>query len=283
MVSLFTHRIILFLFVLCQHLRATEASSRWSDIKSSKLTLKHIGNQLDQKNSQRISILLRGGATDRILQDIGEHIQKLLNGGQIFLNRLEPQVTDIFATTENKYLSYPTPIRALLVINIAVFIAWQIFPEFMLKNFTESKDNLLKSRYWVYITHAFSHFSLLHLISNMIWLTSIGTAVANSLQPHVFYSIVGFSALLSGIFSTISRKFSLVFWPRNRRNVRSNKITLGFSGINTALFFIYAILYPNAQLSILNSSPMPSGIALKRFIAIGQFMIIVHHYFHDQY
>jgi membrane associated rhomboid family serine protease len=269
MVSLFyTYRIILCVFVLCQHSQVAEASSRWPSIKS-KVPLRYIGKRVEEKSSRRISILLRGGATDKILEDIGDHFQKLLNGGQRIINRLKPQVLDMISTSENNFLSYPTPIRALLVINIAVFITWQIFPEFMFKNFTESKNNLQKSRYWTCITQAFSHSNLLHLISNMLCLTSIGTAVASSLQPHVFYSLVGFSALLSGIFSTISRKFSLIFWPANRRKLRSNKITLGFSGVNTALLFIYTILYPNVQLSILNSDPMPSEIALKRLIAIG--------------
>jgi hypothetical protein len=95
--------------------------------------------------------------------------------------------------------SLSIPVQTCLVINVAVWILWKISSkQWMINNFTENKENLNQKRVWTYDTHAFSHDSLMHLIANMVCLTSIGPEIAELITAQQFFVIVVTSAISSG-------------------------------------------------------------------------------------
>ena len=167
-----------------------------------------------------------------------------------------------------RFQSFEWPIQVCLVLNVVVFLAWQIIPErFMIENFTESKQNLAAKRYWTLFTYAFSHISITHLLMNMACLTSIGPSLLQKMRPKVLFGVVASTSILAGVFAAILRPFHLLFWPQRRRQHRGDhQIALGFSGVNSALLYLFAVTNPLSQLSFMNFPPMPAQRAVKNLI-----------------
>lgn len=66
-------------------------------------------------------------------------------------------------------------------------------------------DPLLKFEFWRYFTHIFMHFSLMHILFNLLWWWYLGGAVEKHLGSGKLIVITVISALLSGF---IQHKFS---------------------------------------------------------------------------
>jgi hypothetical protein len=113
--------------------------------------------------------------------------------------------TELFSDTQlfqrqffRWYNGLPGPIQTLLLFNIGVWTLWRFNTKDMMKHFTESQENLSQNRLWTYVTHAFSRYSLGHLIANMVVLVSIGSEVAEMVPTEQFYMITAASAVMSG-------------------------------------------------------------------------------------
>jgi membrane associated rhomboid family serine protease len=147
-----------------------------------------------------------------------------------------------------------------LVVNIAVFVAWQILPRrFMIENFTLS-HNLFGKRYWTLVTYAFSHETLDHLLANMACLVSFGPTVVQKLGPTMMYQTVAGTSIFAGIFAMFLQPFHLMFWPQQYRE--AHQVSLGFSGVNAAILYLFAEINPRAKLIAKNLPSMPAKRAV---------------------
>jgi membrane associated rhomboid family serine protease len=223
------------------------------------------------------ALQIRGGkrAFYSILKDDVRSILKFSYATLQDLSGLQKSVGDWL-------LGLPAPVRVCVVINFIAWLCWRFNAAFMKKNFAESRENLSKLRIWTYVTHAFSHYSLLHFFFNMSFLVSIGVPVANKLSDAKFLGVVLGSAVLSGVGMAVTRPIHRILHTMRKtlffRNTlfvplpdAINKMTIGFSGVNAALMYLLATYFPNAKLVVFGFSSdtaFPASIALQRLYLI---------------
>ena len=94
----------------------------------------------------------------------------------------------------------------VMIACVVVFIAMQILgdQEVMLW-LAWPFDPTLKFEFWRYFTHALMHFSLMHILFNLLWWWYLGGAVEKRLGSGKLIVITLISALLSGY---VQQKFS---------------------------------------------------------------------------
>lgn len=136
-------------------------------------------------------------------------------------------------------------IQLLAILNFAIFLAWQILPnEFMEQHFINSAKNDRAHRWWSGFLSTYSHFSLSHIGANLCCLSIFGPPSYTYLGPARFFILIVFSSFASMIIPKLWNKSGLV--SKKSREVMS----LGFSGVNSALFVVYATARPKEQISM---------------------------------
>mmetsp|Transcript_18591 Transcript_18591/g.18681 ORF Transcript_18591/g.18681 Transcript_18591/m.18681 type:complete len:307 (+) Transcript_18591:111-1031(+) len=160
------------------------------------------------------------------------------------------------------FLSFKPPLRVIFMINIVGWCAWQIFPEYMAKHALLCTEND-KARWWTWITSAFSHQSLSHLVANMSSLSLTGPPVLSLLGLKRFSQLIAFSVFASSLSGRLSQHFSLMLRSHHIRQASKRQASLGFSGVNCALFVFYTIANPDAVLSVGGSPPLSCAAALQ--------------------
>jgi membrane associated rhomboid family serine protease len=154
-------------------------------------------------------------------------------------------------------------VRIIILINIAVFAAWQFGSEstveFLNQNFLISLESLREGRYWTLITSVFSHNWLIHLLVNMFVLNSFGPILHRVLGPKrfiVFY-------LGAGIISSLSH--SLVSgYLMGRPEMRA----LGASGSIAGLILLFSLMFPKERILLFAIIPMPALVGALAFVGL---------------
>jgi membrane associated rhomboid family serine protease len=154
--------------------------------------------------------------------------------------------------------------RILILINIVVFIAWQLAKKnssvnFMAENFLVSWTSLLEGRYWTLLTSVFSHISLMHIFFNMFVLSSFGPVVEDVLGQARFLKFY----LVAGIFSSFCHAFvskTLLHAP--------DLPALGASGAISGMIFLFAFLFPKQKIYLFAVLPIPAIWAALVFVGI---------------
>jgi len=207
---------------------------------------------------------LRGGNTFPPSSRITDELLDISNS----LRQLDLPKTAILL--QKQFQSFAWPIQLCLAINVLVFVAWQLLPSnFMTNHFAERKKNLREGRLYTIMTFAFSHMSAHHLFFNMICLTSFGPALLSKLRPKVVMGMIVSSSIVSGLVTVLLRPLQLLFWPQQRRKiVQESQLTIGFSGVNAALLYFYALLNPQSLLSVANFPPLPAVEAIQKLIGL---------------
>ena len=141
--------------------------------------------------------------------------------------------------------SHPS-IQFLAIINTLIWVIWNV-PElkgFMNDNFLDSAANSRKGRWWSGFLSSFSHQTMTHLFGNLSCLTIFGPPTYQFLGKERYIIFILLSAVLSLQIEAKWRdsKFS----SPKLREISS----LGFSGINSALFIIYAHTRPKDLISV---------------------------------
>jgi len=164
----------------------------------------------------------------------------------------------ITAQTENLFLnavnsvfsSKSAPVQYLGLINIIIFFMWSFNneSEFMLKNFISSPQNRKMGYWWSDFLSSFSQIEPYHLAGNLAALTIFGPPSVTYLGEARFYSFVTLSVLLGNWFQGVWRNSQFAI-----KRIKSAS-SLGFSGINSALFVIYAIYCPENLISYDNKT-----------------------------
>ncbi|HCO7977709.1 TPA: rhomboid family intramembrane serine protease GlpG, partial [Escherichia coli] len=161
----------------------------------------------------------------------------------------------------------------VMIACVVVFIAMQILgdQEVMLW-LAWPFDPTLKFEFWRYFTHALMHFSLMHILFNLLWWWYLGGAVEKRLGSGKLIVITLISALLSGY---VQQKFSGpwfgglsgvvyalmgYFWLRGERDPQSG-IYLQRGLIIFALIWIVAGWFDLFGMSMANGAHI-AGLAV---------------------
>jgi membrane associated rhomboid family serine protease len=156
-------------------------------------------------------------------------------------------------------------IRTIILINVAVFLAWGISSTagmeslFMENNFLVSWQGLAEGRYWILLTSVFSHNMLFHLLINMFVLNSFGPIVLQSLGLKRFLQFY----LGAGIFSSFCHA-AVSAWVLHQPELPA----LGASGAIAGLILLFSLLYPREKILLLGVIPMPAIWGALAFVAL---------------
>jgi len=162
------------------------------------------------------------------------------------------------------YLGLPAAIRALITINVAIFI-FQV----ILGIFSPAYSNALINAFafypdwqtalfqpWRMVTYMFLHGSTFHLIFNMLWLWWMGRAVEESLGPRTF-SVIFLGAGIGGVLFNIAAAPLLGFNP-----------VIGASGAVYGIMVAFAMLYPTMPIMLILLPPIQARYVVAGLIAI---------------
>lgn len=148
-------------------------------------------------------------------------------------------------------------IRAIVLINVFVFLAWSLstyqgFVPFMMDHFTVSWMGLLEGRYWTLVTSVFSHSAFLHLFINMYVLYGFGMALKALLgrtQFVLFYLLAG----VTGSFMHAVLSLLVTNSPAQP--------ALGASGAIAGIILFFSLSFPKEKLLLLGIIPIRAGWA----------------------
>jgi membrane associated rhomboid family serine protease len=146
------------------------------------------------------------------------------------------------------YDTLPETIQFCLLINAAFYIGWKLYETQMAKHATSSDENLSSGRVWSLLLSAFSHKSLLHLALNMYGFLSIGPTLLRAMGVRLFLISVITAAVFSSLLPLLYNRVVVRLFPGSRRlAAKKFEVHLGFSGVNSALLLLYALIQPHAQ------------------------------------
>jgi len=145
-------------------------------------------------------------------------------------------------------------IAILVVLNVLVFIAWQMVSSemqfnFMAENFLVSWNALVQGRPWTLITSVFSHNAFYHILLNMIALISFGRIMVKVLGKKkfiIFYLIAGIVGSL--VHSLVS--LTLIGDPSLN--------ALGASGAICGVILLFSLIFPLEKILIMGIIPIRS-------------------------
>ncbi|MCW9707164.1 rhomboid family intramembrane serine protease [Fodinibius salsisoli] len=167
------------------------------------------------------------------------------------------------------YWAMPVAIRALITLNVAVFIL-QIF----LQIFSSSYSNALIQAFafypdwqtalfqpWRMVTYMFLHGGAFHLLFNMLWLWWMGRAVEESLGPRTFTVIYLGAGLGGALFDVMLAPF-LGFNP-----------VIGASGAVYGIMVSFAMLFPTMPIMLFLLPPIQARYVVAGLIAIDMLLV----------
>ena len=165
-------------------------------------------------------------------------------------------------TSGSLWLSGVTPVlKAILAVNIAVFLAQWLSPEFrgfMEAHLEASSDAILRRGHiWQLITAPFVHVNGLHILINMLFLWIFGREV------EALYSSRDFA----GMYLTAAAVSTLCWAVLDALVLRSGVSMVGASGAVFAVFVVYALYHWRREVLLFFVIPMPIWALLA--IALG--------------
>lgn len=153
-------------------------------------------------------------------------------------------------------------VRWLLIANVGVFLLWS-FPvlgaSIMTENLLVSWSLLAEGRVWVLLTSVFSHNLLLHLLVNMVVLTSFGTPMEQIMGSGRFLRFFLLAGVVASIAHAATSRF-LLDQPELR--------ALGASGALAGVLMLFSFSFPKAKVLLFFFVPLPAIVAALAFVAI---------------
>ena len=148
-----------------------------------------------------------------------------------------------------------------MIINIILFVATLINEEFMVRNFALFYPASQYFRPWQILTHMFMHGGVWHIVFNMYALVMFGSIIERTIGEKKFlilYFVCGLGAvaLHLGVQYIQAQTFLSGIANGNATaaaNYAALKMTptLGASGAIYGLLIAYAMLFPDARLSLI--------------------------------
>lgn len=149
-------------------------------------------------------------------------------------DEIDKVISDIFSMLVYDNLI----IRSVVLMNLLIFLSWCLLPEkSMRKHFLQNKRNKNSGRWWSAYLSQFSHYSITHIGGNMAAFRIFGPQCLEYLGTVRFCLAI----IISGIVSAISADLwynSQIYPERLKKKFGGS---LGFSGINSSLFVLYAL------------------------------------------
>jgi membrane associated rhomboid family serine protease len=155
----------------------------------------------------------------------------------------------------------PRVTRNLIIINVLMFIGTLFNEEGMLKAFALFYPTSPYFHWWQYITHMFMHGGFWHIFFNMYTLFIFGSVVERIIGEKkflIFYFVCGLgaAALHTGVEYLQAQSYMAQIAQGNTAAMQAYQTlkmtpTVGASGAIYGLLIGYAMLFPNAQLTLI--------------------------------
>lgn len=156
----------------------------------------------------------------------------------------------------NNFISQiPTVTKNLVAINILMFIATLINENFMVTNFAMFYPASPFFKPWQILTHMFMHGGFWHIFFNMYSLLMFGSILERSLGPKkylIFYFVTGLGAV--ALHTGVEWLQARVFIANGIAQAYQQLLvtpTLGASGAIYGVLIGFAMLYPQARLTLI--------------------------------
>lgn len=156
----------------------------------------------------------------------------------------------------NNFISQiPTVTKNLVAINILMFIATLINENFMVANFAMFYPASPFFKPWQILTHMFMHGGFWHIFFNMYSLLMFGSILERSLGPKkflIFYFVTGLGAV--ALHTGVEWMQARVFIANGATQAYQGLLvtpTLGASGAIYGILIGFAMLYPQARLTLI--------------------------------
>lgn len=156
----------------------------------------------------------------------------------------------------NNFISQiPTVTKNLVAINILMFIATLINENFMVANFAMFYPASPFFKPWQILTHMFMHGGFWHIFFNMYSLLMFGSILERSLGPKkflIFYFVTGLGAV--ALHTGVEWMQARVFIANRAVDAYQRLLvtpTLGASGAIYGVLIGFAMLYPQARLTLI--------------------------------
>lgn len=156
----------------------------------------------------------------------------------------------------NNFISQiPTVTKNLVAINILMFIATLINENFMVTNFAMFYPASPFFKPWQILTHMFMHGGFWHIFFNMYSLLMFGSILERSLGPKkflIFYFVTGLGAV--ALHTGVEWMQARVFIANGAAGAYHGLLmtpTLGASGAIYGILIGFAMLYPQARLTLI--------------------------------
>ena len=155
----------------------------------------------------------------------------------------------------------PKVTRNLLIINVLMFIGTLFNQETMMRYFALFYPTSQLFHWWQYITHMFMHGGWWHIIFNMYALFVFGSVVERIIGERKFLILyfvcgLGAAALHTGVEYLQAQNYMAQIAQWNTAAMQAYEAlkitpTVGASGAIYGLLIAYAMLFPNAQLTLI--------------------------------
>lgn len=156
----------------------------------------------------------------------------------------------------NNFISQiPTVTKNLVAINILMFIATLVNENFMVANFAMFYPASPFFKPWQILTHMFMHGGFWHIFFNMYSLLMFGSILERSLGPKkylIFYFVTGLGAV--ALHTGVEWLQARVFIANGIAQAYHQLLvtpTLGASGAIYGVLIGFAMLYPQARLTLI--------------------------------
>lgn len=156
----------------------------------------------------------------------------------------------------NNFISQiPTVTKNLVAINILMFIATLVNENFMVSNFAMFYPASPFFKPWQILTHMFMHGGFWHIFFNMYSLLMFGSILERSLGPKkylIFYFVTGLGAV--ALHTGVEWLQARVFIANGIAQAYQQLLvtpTLGASGAIYGVLIGFAMLYPQARLTLI--------------------------------
>lgn len=156
----------------------------------------------------------------------------------------------------NNFISQiPTVTKNLVAINILMFIATLVNENFMVANFAMFYPASPFFKPWQILTHMFMHGGFWHIFFNMYSLLMFGSILERSLGPKkflIFYFVTGLGAV--ALHTGVEWMQARVFIANGAVDAYQRLLmtpTLGASGAIYGVLIGFAMLYPQARLTLI--------------------------------
>lgn len=156
----------------------------------------------------------------------------------------------------NNFISQiPTVTKNLVAINILMFIATLINENFMVTNFAMFYPASPFFKPWQILTHMFMHGGFWHIFFNMYSLLMFGSILERSLGPKkylIFYFVTGLGAV--ALHTGVEWLQARVLIANGIAQAYQQLLvtpTLGASGAIYGVLIGFAMLYPQARLTLI--------------------------------